>query len=133
MLPALLEQQHGEKTVRAHARGTTWNGAGVCAITDLAADPQYLARIDILLVGLVGLVPLDQLQRLARFDCGNFLLGVVLLGLGRGHQRKAHEQGHFEQFVAHATVKALGLALLYRLARRDVIPLHTDLTAPSGC
>ena len=60
-------------------------------------------------------------------------LPVVILDPGSdldpcvGH---AEEQGLVQQFVAHAAVKALDVAVLHRLARSDVMPLHPALTAP---
>ncbi|GLJ00341.1 hypothetical protein Sbs19_41580 [Sphingobium sp. BS19] len=50
------------------------------------------------------------------------------LGPGMG---KAHEQRLIEKLIAHAAVEALDSAVLHRLARSDVMPIHADLTAPS--
>lgn len=58
---------------------------------------------------------------------------VVVLCPGRNHHTgvvQAQEQGLVEQLVAHATVEALGVAILHRLARGNVVPLHADLAAP---
>jgi hypothetical protein len=46
---------------------------------------------------------------------------------GMGH---AEEQRFVEQFVAHAAVKAFDVAVLHRLARSDVMPIHPDLAEP---
>ena len=43
---------------------------------------------------------------------------------------QADEQGLVQQFVAHAAVEALHVAVLHRSARSDVMPLHADLPAP---
>lgn len=43
---------------------------------------------------------------------------------------KAHEQRLIEKLIAHAAVEALDVAVLHRLARSDVMPLHADLAAP---
>lgn len=43
---------------------------------------------------------------------------------------KAHEQRRIEKLIAHTTVEALDVAVLHRLARSDVMPLHADLAAP---
>ena len=42
---------------------------------------------------------------------------------------QAREQCLDEQLVPHSTVKTLGISILHRPARRNVIP-HTDLPAP---
>ena len=42
----------------------------------------------------------------------------------------AQEQRLVEQFVPHATVEALDVAILHRPSGRDVMPLHADLAAP---
>ena len=42
----------------------------------------------------------------------------------------AHEQRLVEQFVPHATVEALDIAILHRPSGRDIMPLDADLAAP---
>jgi len=59
---------------------------------------------------------------------------IVILCLGGDYNTgvvQAQEQGLVEQLVAHATVEALDVAILHRLARCDVVPLHADLAALS--
>lgn len=43
---------------------------------------------------------------------------------------KAHEQGLFEQFVAHAAVEALDLAVHHRFVRSGLVLLPGTLAAP---
>lgn len=43
---------------------------------------------------------------------------------------QAWKQGLIEQLVANATVEALDMATLHRLARGNIAPLHPDLPAP---
>ena len=42
----------------------------------------------------------------------------------------AQEQRLVEQFVPHATVEALDIAILHRPSGRDIMPLDADLAAP---
>ena len=60
-------------------------------------------------------------------------LPVVVFHPGRdldAGMGQADEQGLVQQFVAHAAVEALHVAVLHRSARSDVMPLHADLPAP---
>lgn len=43
---------------------------------------------------------------------------------------KAEEQPDFQQFISRWTVETLGETVLFRLVRRDVMPLDADLAAP---
>jgi len=43
---------------------------------------------------------------------------------------KAEEQRLVQKFITHPAVKTLAEAVLNRLARCDVMPLHADLPAP---
>jgi len=49
----------------------------------------------------------------------------------------AEEEGFVEQFVAHPAVESLAIAVLHRLAGRDMVPLHLRQTsavfAPASC
>ena len=60
-------------------------------------------------------------------------LVIVDLSTGGDHDAgmiQAQEQRLVEQLVARATVEALDVAVLHRLARCDVVPLDADLSAP---
>ena len=60
-------------------------------------------------------------------------LPVVILDLGCDldpGMSMAEEQGLVEQLVAHATIEALAEAVLHRLARRDIMSLDAELSAP---
>jgi len=60
-------------------------------------------------------------------------LPVVIFHSGRDFDagmREAEEQCLVEKLVAHPAVKALAEAVLHRPARRDVMPLHADLSTP---
>ena len=66
-----------------------------------------------------------------RVECGRSRVVVIHPGgdLGAG-VIQADEQRLVEKLVAHAAVEALDVAVLHRLARCDVVPLHADLSAP---
>lgn len=43
---------------------------------------------------------------------------------------EAEEEALVEQLVAHPTVETLDIAVLHRLPRRDVVPLHLVIPRP---
>src|SRR3546814_4154550 len=58
---------------------------------------------------------------------------VVIFGPGRDHcagMIEVEEQRLIQKLIAHPAIKALDIAVLHRLARRDIMPLDPDLAAP---
>src|SRR3546814_3749368 len=58
---------------------------------------------------------------------------VVIFGPGRDHcagMIEVEEQRLIQKLIAHPAIKALDIAVLHRLARRDIMPLDPALAAP---
>src|SRR3546814_15818667 len=58
---------------------------------------------------------------------------VVIFGPGRDHcagMIEVEEQRLVQKLITHPAIEALDIAVLHRLAGRDIMPLDADLAAP---